>query len=713
MRSLGVSLVALLAIGCDQTSFEPPALGDDPPPGPGSPTWDEADLSCATDDDCSPGETCDAASSTCRPRQCDEGPYESATPLGPSRVLFREQELLVVDATANQGQYWVDGYNGNGTISYGGAAGGSFKIGTAALIDVAALHTPQGGAMVAARTGSTSVTITGRAVATRQLDVGFVPVAVATGDVDGDLVADVIALSATGQISVCAQDGGCQRFMFGNGETGADVATGDVDGDGLEEIVFLLRSGDSTRIAAWTVGAATVRAASFDTHFEAITAGDIDHDGRAEIAVLEDRGWFGWASDRVHLYRVGASFAGVTAIDTTGSAIDLAAGDLDGNDVGDNIVVLGENKAVDVLRWTGTAMTKAFSGSVGTTKAPRRIALGDLDDDSVTAQLTSGPELIAGNLMPTVVVTFPPYDSTLSDSAKSGVAVGNRVEMSESFTDTVALSAGVEMGVDADFVGLFKAKLSTKLGAEVSKSRSVQQRVAIGTKFSLRPQVQQYGNEYAAVVVACSCFHAYEYELVDPENRAGGTGRRMKLFVPVSGQTTVLSTPRYNALAAQVPGLPQITVPRRIGDLASYPSAPTKLDGTPVQPDEHVFPSRPTLRVSDVGTVGFSLSVAQSETNTVALKTSVSVSASLSAAGVQVGASLGAAWGKSHAITVGESSEFSGEIPPLPDDPSTQEDEYVTHGYSFSPYVYRQAYTDPVSNEATGYYVIDYAVSRR
>ena len=36
--------------------------------------------------------------------------------------------------------------------------------------------------------------------------------------------------------------------------------------------------------------------------------------------------------------------------------------------------------------------------------------------------------------------------------------------------------------------------------------------------------------------------------------------------------------------------------------------------------------------------------------------------------------------------------------------------QYVTHGYSFAPYVYRQPYIDPVSNEQTGYYVIDYAV---
>jgi hypothetical protein len=704
-------LLALVAVfgGCDQSAFDPPGIGEDTPPGPGSPTWDDTDLSCASDSDCAPGESC--SEQQCRPRQCDEGPYSSTVPLGPNRVLFREQELFIVDATQSQSAYWVDSYQGNGSIGY---AGGSFSLGAAAVVDVARIHTADGGGVVAAVSGQTRVKLAGTGFATKQVDTGLVPVAVAAGDVDGDATDEIVVLSAAGGIAICKQAGGCKHYNFGNGERGVDVAVADTNADGVAEIMFLLRTGDATSIAAWSVDVANgFVAASFDTHFDAITAGDIDVDGRAEIAVLEDRGWFGFASDRVHFYRVGASFTGIVAVTTTGSAIDLAAGDLDGGEQGDAVVVLGDNQSVDVLRWTGSSVAKAFSGSVATTSAPRRIAVGDFDNDSVAARLVGGPTLVAGSLVPTMVVTFPPYHSTYSDAARSGVAVGNRNEMTEAFTDTIALNAGIEVGVGADFLGLFNARIGTRLGVDISRSRTLSKTVGIGTKFSLRPQPELYGNQYAAVVVACNCFHVYEYEMLDAANRLGVAGKRMKMIVPVGGQTTVLSTPRYNALAATVSGLPAIAVPTRIGDVASYPRMPTKLDGTPVQPDEHVFAQRPTLRVSDVGAVGFSMSVATSDTNTTALMTTVSVSGSLGGLGVSVGSSLGVSWGKSYAIVIGSSADFGGEVPPLPNKPDTPEDEYLTHAYSFSPYLYRQPYTNSVSGEATGYYVLDYTVGPR
>lgn len=709
MRRLGMSLFVVMVAACDQSAFDLPDASE-PPPGPGSPTWDDTDLSCSTESDCAPGETC--VSGSCRPQQCDDGPYESDAPLGPNRLLFREQELFIVDSTAAEGAYWIDGYDAAGSISYGGAAGGSTKIGTASLVDVARIHTRTGGGMLVASSGSTSVTLAGRTFAKTTVNVGIVPVAVAAGDVDGDMVDDIVALSQAGKIAICEQAGGCTQYSFGNGEIGKDLAVADVDGDGVEEILFLLRVGDRTTIAVWTVGVdGGFRTGSFDAHFDAITAGDVDKDGRAEVAVLEDRGWFGYASDRVHIYRIGAQFTGITAVATTGSATDLSAGDIDASE-SDVIVVLGDNKAVDVLRWNGSTVAKAFSGTVGTTVSPSRIALGDYDDDSVAARLKStSASLVAGRIMPVAVVTFPPYDSTYGNGTTSGVTFGNQMTTAEDFGSTVSLNAGIEVGVEVGFLG-FKGRVGTRVSMDVQRGRNLNRRSGVGTSFTLRPQTELYGNEYAAVVVACNCFHTYEYELVDPANRASSNGQRMVMIVPVGGQTTVLSTPRYNALANVVEGLPTIDVANRIGDPTSYPTEPRKLDGSLVEPDEHVFSTRPTLQVSDVGSVAFSLSVGGGETNSEAMNIGVSVNGSLGALGLTVGGSLGVNWGKSYAISVGQDTSFSGDVPPLPDRPGTPEDEYKTRGYSFSPYVYRQSYTDPMSGEPTGYYVLDYAVSR-
>ncbi len=702
---LGIMVTVVLTTACTQ-SFDVPGAGDDSPPGPGSPTWDDTDLTCAAESDCAPGETCD--NGTCRPRQCDDGPYESGAPLGPNHVFFREQELLVVDGSANNGKYWLDGYDGDGSVHYNGPGSGSYEISAASIVDVAAIVAPDGPGFVTATANSHTVRAAGRTFAPIDIDTGLQPIAVAADDVDGDGVQDVVAIDNGGQIAVCSLDNHCTRYGFGSGVTAKDVATGDTDGDGLAEVIFLLRSGDSTQVMAWKVGGDSV-AAAFDVHFDAVTAGDIDHDGRAEIALLEDRGWFGLRSDKIHFYRVGSGFTGITATTTTSSATDLAAGNLDGADAGDSVVVLGDDKTLDVLRWTGTGVASAYSGSASVTSSPKRLAIGDVDNDSVSAKLMDGPTLVPGRLMPAMVVQFPPYYSTIGDD-KASVTVGQRNDEFDDHTTTVSMSAGIEVGVDADFVGLFKAKLSTKVQKDVTLTHSTARRTFVGTHFTLKPQIDLYGDHYGAVLVGCNCFHTYRYQLVDPANRAGGSGHVLTMIVPVGGQTTVLSTPRYNALAAAAGDMPTIDLTTRIGDPTTYPKTPTRLDGTPVFPEDEVFKDTPTIRVSDVSTAEFGMTTSDYVTNAAAMDTHVSVSGSVSALGVTVGGELGAGWGESFGISIGVAAEFSGSVPPLPDDPATQEDEYKAHAFTYSPYVYKMTYPDPDTGEDTGMYVIDYTV---
>lgn len=712
MRALRVVLVALLVAGCDQTAFEPPAIGEDPPPGPGSPQWADDDLTCTTDDDCAAGEACDGGA--CRPKQCDDGPYESAVPLGPRKVFFREQELVVVDSEPSNGSFWIDGYDAAGTISYEGGGGGSFSLSASALADVARITTSDGAGVAALVAGGRTVTLAGRGFERRSIDVPFTPVAIAAGDVDGDSVDDIVAVSSGLRVAICSLAGSCTTYTLGEDLTAIDVAVGDTNGDGVGEVIALAHSGEQSIVAVWSpsVEDSEILVGTFNSVFGAVASGDYDTDGRAEVSLLQDGGWLGWASDKVHSYRVGADFTGIGATNVSSGAVDLATGDPQGGDAGDVLGVLA-GREVALFRWNGSALAESSRGTVNATSAPIKLAFGDLDDDSVSAKLITGPTLVPGRLLPTTLIQFPPYDARLAGTSTSGVAIGNRTDISLDEAETITLQAGVEVGVEADFAGLFKAKLSTKLSSEIKRSRSLGRKWSVGTKFSLRPDPERYGSDYGAVVVACNCFHTYEYELIDSGNRAGGTGRKLTLIVPVGGQTTVLSTPRYRALAEQLGDLPDITVTRRIGDPSSYPTAPTKLDGSPVQPDEMVFPNRPTLRTSDVGTVAFSMSAGETETNSVAMSSSVSVQGSVVIGGVLVGGSLGVGWGNSYSVTVGEAAEFSGEVPPMPDDPNTPEDEYEQHAFSYSPYVYKQTYTDPVTNEPSGFYVLDYAVSRQ
>jgi hypothetical protein len=704
MRSLWVGLVAIVTTACNQSDFGPPDFGSDPPPGPGSPTWDNTDLSCSTDHDCAPGEKCDG--SRCRPKQCDDGPYQSLPPMGPHRLLFRDEEIAVIDGSSNQGSYWVDAYGASGSIDYHGPGGGSFSISNQSLVDVARVDTASGPGMVVATSGQKTVTISGTQVLQRTLDVGVVPVAVAAGDVDGDGVDDVVALASDGTVAVCSLAGACNHFKFDN-VTGVDVAAADVDGDGLAEVVLLFQQNGKALAAVWSVDTNSTVAAGFDTTFMAVTAVDIDKDGYAEVALLEDGGYLGLASDRVNLYKVGSGWTGMGVASVNRSAVDLSSGNPDGQN-GDTIVVLGSGGSLEVLRWNGSSLATSYSGSTSVTSSPKRVAMFDADGDSVAARLVSGPDLVAANLAPIMVVTFPPYDATIPNGGTSGVAVGNRTDQSMDLTTTVSMNAGVEVGVGADFLDIFSAKLSTRVSNEVSHSQTLTKRYGVGTRFSLKPQVDLYGDRYGAVVVGGECFHNYIYELVDPTNRMGGTGHQMMMVVPVGGTTTVLSTPRYNALAQLQTTLPIIQVPTQIGNPKSYPNSPMKLDGSAVQPDEQVFPQRPTLTVSDSASVAFSLSVGSAVTNIDTMTTSISISSSLGALGVTFGASLGASWGQSFALTIGNAAEFAGDVPPVYDDPHTPEDEYQTHGFSYTPYVYRETYG--TGDQKSGYYVINYAV---
>ena len=78
---------------------------------------------------------------------------------------------------------------------------------------------------------------------------------------------------------------------------------------------------------------------------------------------------------------------------------------------------------------------------------------------------------------------------------------------------------------------------------------------------------------------------------------------------------------------------------------------------------------------------------------------------------MKFGADLGVGWGQGYSVRVGESAFFGGNLPPLPDNPDTPEDEYLEYAYTTMPFVYREHYTDADGNDAA-YYVVSYAVAQ-
>ena len=690
-------------------------LGDEPrdPDGPGTPAWGEDSVTCESDEDCHTGEVCE--DSVCQMQRCGGGPYESAPPLGERRYFFRDREVAVADASAYQGGYWVDGYEGDAMTYPSG--GGSWTMGAARITDVAGgnfLGEPP--EVVAAAVDGSATVVVGSGERQATVDVGFVPRAVAAGDVDRDHVEELIALGAGKEVAIChVRDEECDRYDFADGVTGIDVTAGDIDGDGFDEPIFALEVDGRRHLLAWNLdseltGQTESIASAVSAEITAIAAGDLDADRKAEVVALEDGGWAGWASDVLHVYSLAAGgVAHLGNTETDSGSIDLTVTDTDDNRV-DEAVVLRDDRKVDVLY--PVAPGQLGSGHTATLSAsgdPTRITTIDLDGDSPTGVLVEGPELVPGEVVPTMVLYMPPYYRRRSGGVP-WVWVGDSTSSGQGVSDTVSLSVGVTLGYEGGFPSVFEAELSATLGRELTVTSSTETTIGVGDQFNLEADPELYGEEYAAVVLSCGCFHSYTYELDDPKDQSGGDGLRYVVLVPVGGQTTLWHSKRYNAMVDALGGtLPRVIVPHKVGDAMSYPTRAQTPEGEPLAADDLVFAQPDTERVSDVGDIGWNLNRQEEETNEIATETTLDVESAVSVGGFTLGGNAGGGVGQGYSVTVGSYAEFLGGVPPIPDDPATPEDEYETYAYSFTPLVYRRHYEDASGKDAA-YYVLDYAV---
>ena len=258
-------------------------------------------------------------------------------------------------------------------------------------------------------------------------------------------------------------------------------------------------------------------------------------------------------------------------------------------------------------------------------------------------------------------------------------------------------------------MNLFKTKFSAKTGWRVSETITEGTSISIGERSTLRAATERFGYQYGAVSTAWGCFHSYSYEMSDPSNLVPGTdGYEMVLTVPVDGGTSVWSTPRYNALAEALGDLPVIEIPYTIGEVSSYPESPERLSGQKLQNSELLFSELRDYEVSDVATVSWSYSRGETTTNSQNVNWDIGASANVTVGSVSVGASVSQGWGQGYRLTVGQTALFFGSIPPLYDDLSTQNDEYIENSYRVTPVVYVETYTDASGSEAA-YFVYTYA----
>lgn len=660
-----------------------------------------SDLSCQSVADCGEGELC--VDATCTIDRCGGIVGESRPPLGQGLTFLDDLEFGVAENRETGGSYRVDTYHPVTGPNFDQA----LDAGTAPVVDVAGGHFDGTIGQYATTTADGAVRVLGTSMVA---DLGFAPVAIDAGDIDGDGLDELVAIAADDQYAVCDLDlGTCTVAALDAPTHLVDLTVGDLDRDNVEEPIFLVDAQGERSLRA--IG----RNLGWDFHiggdeYVRLAAADVDGDWISELVVLSHP-WCGdLCDDELYVYDAlpDGTFARRfwSEVDGETAVVDLAAGDVDHDDI-DEVIGLLDDARIALLDAGTGRFTTEYRDVLESSDHPDRIAMADHDGDSPRARLVDGPERVGGAVVPMVVMALPPYDRVHSEGASS-VSYGDSTSAGESFSDTVSLSLSADVGVGANFLGVFGTSLSTKTSWSTSNTLTTGTTTTLGSRYSLSAQPDVFGDRYGGVVVGWGCFDAYLYELDDPTDVLGGDGEPIVVTVPVGGGQALYDTDRYNALA-EAGGMPRIELPFLVGDPSTYPTVPEKLDGTPIDERSVLFPDPQAFTVSDVGDIGWFSSVSESASNTESTSSTLGVSAGVTAFGVSVGGGVTDGWGQTYGLTVGSTAQFTGDIPPLPDDSATPEDEYARYQYSVTPWVYRDTWSDPEGNEAH-YWVMTYQV---
>jgi hypothetical protein len=266
---------------------------------------------------------------------------------------------------------------------------------------------------------------------------------VATGDVDGDSVDEIITGAGAGggpQVRVFEADGrptGIQFFAFHpNSRTGVDVTAADVNGDHHDEIIVSQLQGGEAWVKVYQYNAnKTVLGnwRAFGTGVNSgatVTAADIDNDDKAEIIVGAGRG----GSPHLRVFEADGTPKAWQLFaypKTSRNGLDIAAGNFNRDSATEIAAVLGRGALPRVRVYalnSSQKLERDFYVSKSTLSG-LNVDSGDLDQDGVddiAVALLAGTEprvFVFSGADNTRLVTFLAYDAKFRGGAD--IAIGN------------------------------------------------------------------------------------------------------------------------------------------------------------------------------------------------------------------------------------------------------------------------------------------------
>ncbi|WP_026903893.1 FG-GAP-like repeat-containing protein [Pedobacter glucosidilyticus] len=235
---------------------------------------------------------------------------------------------------------------------------------------------------------------------------GTNPFSVAIGDLDGDGKSDLAVINLnsnnvsifhnTSSSGAINSSSFAAKVDFAIGFSPVFVAIGDLDGDGKPDLSVVNQGSNSISILRNTSTSGSITSSSFaakvDFNTEAsptsLAIGDLDGDGKPDLLVTSQN------SNIVSVFRNTStngsitiqSFAGKVDFPTEANPSSVALGDLDGDDKTDFVVTNQNSNNVSLFRNTstsGTITSSSFAAKVNFTTGtnPTSIAIGDLDGD--------------------------------------------------------------------------------------------------------------------------------------------------------------------------------------------------------------------------------------------------------------------------------------------------------------------------------------------